>query len=330
MPTPDCDCVTKPPSYPTYRENPHLPDCVWWYVNRLEVALDAHRQAADARDSRLIRRVTDLEERLNTPPPVRQGGWVPGTCPGCTKCDPENYPAPDTHSGLDALWQAVIDAEDGTHEERRQWGRIIDSDYEAFETAKANLIAAVRAESAAALREATAEVERLRAWVRYSGNHVQSCPKRMDQTVDCECGWWAIVQEDLAVQAAASRPVPAPSAGNEPDGSAYVGESGRLTSPATCQARIAMNTENGPSSYLCGRPTPCSWHYTATQCCTDPRLFDTDNGKRQCATCGQAITRPVLPDEDAAEWEAQRDLQQKFQPEPTPEPHTNEEVPDVR
>ncbi len=55
---------------------------------------------------------------------------------------------------------------------------------------------------------------------------------------------------------------------------------------ATCRVRIAMNTENGASSYLCGRPTPCTHHYTAMACCTDPRIFATDTGKRQCATCG--------------------------------------------
>ena len=66
-----------------------------------------------------------------------------------------------------------------------------------------------------------------------------------------------------------------------------------------CQVRIAMNTEVGASSYVCGRPKPCTHHYTATACCTDPRPFATDNGKRECATCGTVLAVVAAPVEDA-------------------------------
>lgn len=65
MPTPDCDCVLRGPSYPTYRESLHLPDCVWFYTNRLELSLMAHTEAAAARERRLIARITALENRLD-------------------------------------------------------------------------------------------------------------------------------------------------------------------------------------------------------------------------------------------------------------------------
>ena len=37
---PACDCVSRSPSYPTYRESPHLPDCVWWRIEQIEERLE--------------------------------------------------------------------------------------------------------------------------------------------------------------------------------------------------------------------------------------------------------------------------------------------------
>ena len=69
MPTPNCDCSSRTPSYPTYRESLHLPDCVWFYTNRLELELMAHTEASAARERRLIQRITALEHRLTPTPP---------------------------------------------------------------------------------------------------------------------------------------------------------------------------------------------------------------------------------------------------------------------
>lgn len=33
---PECNCISRSPSYPTYRDSPHLPDCVWWHIEQLE------------------------------------------------------------------------------------------------------------------------------------------------------------------------------------------------------------------------------------------------------------------------------------------------------
>jgi hypothetical protein len=30
-----CDCAGRGPSYPTYRESPHLRDCPWWWIDYL-------------------------------------------------------------------------------------------------------------------------------------------------------------------------------------------------------------------------------------------------------------------------------------------------------
>ena len=42
-----CDCASRSPSYPTYRDSPHLPDCIWWRIEQIEARLAAVERTAD-------------------------------------------------------------------------------------------------------------------------------------------------------------------------------------------------------------------------------------------------------------------------------------------
>ncbi len=58
---PTCDCVSRSPTFPLYRDTIHLPDCVWFWFEKLERDFSAYRRATDQKIERLIRRVTALE-----------------------------------------------------------------------------------------------------------------------------------------------------------------------------------------------------------------------------------------------------------------------------
>lgn len=157
----------------------------------------------------------------------QHGGYHPGTCECCQ---------PDAPSG----------AGDARPRDLARKHMAVRGGHEEQVKAHADLIIADRAAISA---ESAAEVERLTAELREArqvaaedevalvnlANRAQAAEQRLREVEDERGRLLAVIEASGGMSdmraALASIRAAAASAGNEPDGSAYVGESGRLTSP---------------------------------------------------------------------------------------------------
>lgn len=109
-----CKCAERPPTYPTYRDTIHLPDCPWYQVEILNKRVEAIQKVSDKRYALLV----DAIDRADKAEATSYLRFIPKgeKCGGCRFA--ECYESMKSPTGWKAKCHAIndiwwADADDG-------------------------------------------------------------------------------------------------------------------------------------------------------------------------------------------------------------------------